>query len=129
MASHSYPEQLHSSRSTTWDPLSKSSSSRSDDHKRDRERRVPADGRRSRDSNRRVPDPAVPKSLTPAPPSTALRTEELRSPVLSEPSVAAPKVDEIEEVRPSSSAIDAEENFSDFSDDVDEILNRDLQVI
>ena len=129
MGNHSYPEQIHSSRSATWDPQSKSSSSRADDHKRDRERRVAGDGRRSRESNRRVADPVVPKCLTPAPTTVASKTEELRSPVLSEPSVAAPKVDEAEEARPPSSAIDAEENFSDFSDDVDEILNRDLQVI
>ena len=94
------------------------------DNKRDRERRVAGDGRRSRDSNRRVPDPVV-KPITPA-----TRTEELRSPVTAESLiVVAPKVDEIEETRPSSAVeVEAEENFSDFSDDVDEILNRDLQV-
>jgi len=125
LSNHSYPEQIHSNRNATWDPLSKSSSSRTDDNKRDRERRIGGDGRRSRDSNRRVADPVV-KSLIPA-----TRTEELRSPVTGEPpTVVAPKVEEIEETRPSSSAVEveAEENFSDFSDDVDEILNRDLQV-
>ena len=125
LGNHSYPEQIHSNRNPTWDPLSKSSSSRIDDNKRDRERRAPGDGRRSRDSNRRVSDSVV-KPITPA-----TRTEELRSPVASEPPiVVAAKVDEIEEIRPSSSAVEAEaeENFSDFSDDVDEILNRDLQV-
>lgn len=104
--------------------MSKLPASRTEDSKRDRERRLGGDGRRSRDSNRRVPDPVVNKSVTPAP-----LPEEPRSPVLSEPpSVVAPKVEETEETRPSSSAVDAEENFSDFSDDVDEILNRDLQV-
>ncbi|XP_046450114.1 zinc finger CCCH domain-containing protein 13-like isoform X2 [Daphnia pulex] len=124
LGNHSYPEQIHSNRNTTWDPLSKSSS-RTDDNKRDRERRIGGDGRRSRDSNRRVADPVV------KPPTPATRTEELRSPVASEPptAIVAPKVEEIEETRPSSSAVEveAEENFSDFSDDVDEILNRDLQ--
>jgi hypothetical protein len=126
LGNHSYPEQIHSNRNTTWDPLSKSSS-RTDDNKRDRERRIGGDGRRSRDSNRRVADPVV------KPPTPATRTEELRSPIASEPptAIVAPKVEEIEETRPSSSAVEveAEENFSDFSDDVDEILNRDLQVV
>lgn len=130
VSNHSYPEQIHPSRNTAWDPISKLPSTRTEDNKRDRERRLGGDGRRSRDSNRRVADPVVncqlSKPLTPAP-----LAEEPRSPVPSEPSsVTAPKVqDETEEtVRPSSSAADAEENFSDFSDDVDEILNRDLQV-
>ncbi|KAK4027557.1 hypothetical protein OUZ56_016599 [Daphnia magna] len=129
VSNHSYPEQIHPSRNTAWDPISKLPSTRTEDNKRDRERRLGGDGRRSRDSNRRVADPVVncqlSKPLTPAP-----LAEEPRSPVPSEPSsVTAPKVqDETEEtVRPSSSAADAEENFSDFSDDVDEILNRDLQ--
>lgn len=126
-AGHSYSEQVHSNRSSAWDSSAKLASARTDDHKRERERRA-TDGRRSRDSNRRVTDPVKP--VTPLPASTTSRPEDTRSPVLDEPHlVTVPKVDEVEEPRPSSSAVDAEENFSDFSDDVDEILNRDLQVM
>lgn len=126
-AGHTYPEQGHSSsRGSGWtDPSSKLSSSRSDEPKRDRERRA-GDARRPREINRRVPEAPV-KPVTPAPPVT--RPEEPRSPALSETaSNAPPKVDVTEEPRPASSAVDNEEDFSDFSDDVDEILNRDVNV-
>lgn len=127
-AGHSYSEQIHSNRSSAWDSSAKSASTRTDEHKRERERRA-TDGRRSRDSNRRITDPEI-KPVTPSPATAPSRPEETRSPVLDEPSLVTltPKVDEVEEPRPSSSAVDVEENFSDFSDDVDEILNRDLQV-
>lgn len=86
-------------------------------NKRDRERRID----RPRELiSRRPAEPA--KMISPAPP-----TEEIE-----DASVAVVKTEETiaDDVRPASSAIDADEveNFSDFSDDVDEILNRDLQV-
>ena len=86
-------------------------------NKRDRDRRID----RPRElMSRRQAEPI--KVISPAPPA-----EEIE-----DASVVVIKTEEAiaDEVRPSSSAIDADEveNFSDFSDDVDEILNRDLQV-
>ena len=88
--------------------------------KRERDRRLlPTDRSRELPSRRPV-EPT--KLISPAP-----RVDEL------EESVNVVKNDEIpvvDDVRPSSSALDADEaeDLSDFSDDVDEILNRDLQV-
>lgn len=126
LGGHSYPEQVHASRATGWtDPSSKLSVGRNEESKRDRERRI-GDARRARELNRRVPEtPAKPS--TPAPP--IVRSEEPRSPTLSDSGpIVTPKADGLEEARPSSSAIDNEEDFSDFSDDVEEILNRDVVV-
>ena len=86
-------------------------------NKRDRDRRI----ERPRELISRRPSEPV-KLISPDPP-----TEDIEN-----SSVAVVKTEETiaDDVRPSSSAIDADEveNFSDFSDDVDEILNRDLQV-
>lgn len=127
LTTHPYPESIHSGRNIAWEPLSKSATSRSDEQKRERDRRVIVDERRSRESVRRPTGHA--KALTSAPTTTS-RPEESHSPVpIETPLSVATKADEAEEMRPSSSAVDAEENFSDFSDDVDEILNQNLQVI
>jgi len=86
-------------------------------NKRDRDRRI----ERPRELISRRPSEPV-KLISPDPPAEEIENS----------SVAVVKTEETiaDDVRPSSSAIDADEieNFSDFSDDVDEILNRDLQV-
>lgn len=127
MAGHSFSEQTHLNRNSSWNPSSKPTSAKTDDHKRDRDRR-PSPTRRSRDRSRRIVDIST-KSTTTTQVTTIPPSAEPRSLVVNElPSVTLPKVDDVDETRPSSSALDVEENFSDFSDDVDEILNRDLQV-
>lgn len=120
-----YPEPLPPSRSTSWDAIPKPPSVRSDEIKRER-RNGAADGRRSRGAAKRAPDP--PK--TPTPTNAAARSDEAASPDQAEQVSAPPKSEDLAESRPGSSAVELEEaeNFSDFSDDVDEILNRDLQV-
>ena len=113
------------SRSASWDAIPKPPSVRSDEINRER-RNGAADGRRSRGAAKRATD--APKAPTPT--NVTARSDEAASPEQGEAVSAPPKSEVVAESRPGSSAVELEdaENFSDFSDDVDEILNRDLQV-
>lgn len=126
-----YPEPLHPSRSASWDTIPKPPSVRSDEVKRERRNGAP-DGRRSRGAAKRVPEAGKVATPTPTPTPTSVtsRVEEAVSPVQGEAAPAPSKSEEPVESRPGSSAVELEEteNFSDFSDDVDEILNRDVEV-
>ena len=100
------------------------------EHKRDREKR--SDSHRSRDSRRNAEQIAPAKVSVPeAAPLEDDRSSASTEEVAPKPLPPVQSDGEPEEARPLSAAVEADESiegFSDFSDDVDEILNRDIQV-
>lgn len=131
---HSYSD-IHSSRGASgWEAAAQPLlplTPRPSEHQRERDRR---ESHRSRESRRnQEPVPSIKPVVESVPPA-----EEPHSPAANlEPAPPSKAVSnhsdaEAEEARPTSAAVEVDEsveNFSDFSDDVDEILNRDLQVL
>ena len=125
------PPPTSTSHAYNWEsPHQPPPLTRINEHKRDREKR--SDSHRSRESRRNAEQLVSTKATV----SEAAPLEDGRSSASTEEVVPKPlppvqSDGEAEEARPLSAVVEVDESiegFSDFSDDVDEILNRDIQV-